>query len=187
MTEKNLSSSNFQTFFVSKETSICPMIIDIIRFGKKLDGIIDKNFDCSISLSYGKRVIITANNVNAKQINQEDIVEIIDYDPIKNNTLIIGKKNPSFETPVHWIIQKARTDVNAVVEISSKYLYEQNCNNLPVTDDIATIGTIKRVKNILKTLQKSKIICIKNEGLLVVGLHLKEIEDSLIKTIGGSI
>jgi len=44
-------------------------------------------------------------------------------------------------------------------------------------------GTIDRAKAVLKTLQNEKSICIQEEGILLTGLYLKEIEDSLIKII----
>ena len=184
MIEEKLSPVLFQTFFVSREISISPMIVDIIRLGKKFEELTLKEAECNISLSYGKCLLINARDADVKHMKQQDVVEIVDYDPIKNIVLAIGKKYPCIETPVHWIIQKARYDVHAVVEISSKKLYEICCDHLPVAEKTPS-GTIDRAKAVLKTLQDGKNICIQDEGILLVGLHLKEIEDSLIKIIRG--
>ncbi len=180
MNEEKLSDTLFQTFFVSRELSISPMIVDIIKFGKKLEELKLKGLDYSISLSYGKHLLINARGVDIKQMKQQDIVEIVDYDPIKNIVLAIGKKYPCIEAPVHWIVQKARHDVNAIVEITSKKLYQVCCDHLPVIAK-TPCGTIDRAKAVLKTLRDSKNICIKDECILLVGVHLKEIEDSLAK------
>jgi len=180
MNEEKLSHILFQTFFVSRETSISPMIVDIIKFGKKLEELKLKESKYSISLSYGKRLLINARDVDIKQMKQQDIVEIVDCDPIKNIVLAIGKKYPCIETPVHWIVQKARHDVNAIVEITSKKLYQVCCDHLPIIAK-TPCGTIDRAKAVLKTLRDSKNICIQDEGILLVGVHLKEIEDSLVK------
>jgi len=180
MNEEKPSHILFQTFFVSREMSMSPMIVDIIKFGKKLEGSKLKESKYSISISYGKRLLINARDVDIKQMKQQDIVEIVDYDPIKNIVLAIGKKYPCIETSVHWIVQKARHDVNAIVEISSKKLYQVCRDHLPVIAK-TPCGTIDRAKAVLKTLRDSKNICIKNEGILLVGVNLKEIEDSLAK------
>ena len=170
MNEEKLSHTLFQTFFVSREISISPMIVDIIKFGKKLEGLKLKDAICSISLAYGKRLLINARDVDVKQMKQQDIVEIADYDTIKTIVLAIGKKNPC--------------NVHAVVEIKSKKMYENCCDYLPVTEK-TPCGTIDRAKAVLKTLRDSKNICIKDEGILLVGVHLKEIEDSLVEITRG--
>jgi len=122
-----------------------------------------------------------------KHLKQQDIVEIVDYDPIKNIVLAIGKQYPCVETPVHWIIQSARHDIFAIVEVASKHLFDQLKKVLPVTDEETSCGTIERAKSILKTLQKGKNVLIKNEGVIFVGFNLKEIEDSFVKILGGII
>ena len=125
--------------------------------------------------------MITSRDIDIKNLKQQDIVEIVDYDPIKNIALVIGKKYPCIETPVHWIIQQARHDVNAILEITSEKLYNSYYNQIPVTENKTPYGTIDRAKEALKTLQKSKNICIQDDTILLVGLHLKEIEESLVK------
>ena len=185
MLGKNLTNTNFQTFFVSREVSNCPLIFDIIRLVKKIDKIgVLENSTCSISLNYGKRILINAENVDFKSMKHQDIIEIVDYDPIKNIILAIGKRNPCMETPVHWIIQKARADVNAVIQITNKEIYEKFCDELPVTDNEVPQGTLELAKEVLKTLRNSKNILIKNNGILSVGFSLKEIEDSFSKMLG---
>jgi hypothetical protein len=182
MIRENIMTIPFQTFFVSKEISNCPLTTDIIKFGKKLDefGIL-KDGECNISLAFGKRILINAKKVDIENLKQQDIIEIVDYDPIKNVILIIGKKSPGIETPVHWIIQKARHDVNAILQITSKNLYDHLINDFPTTEEKAPKGSIEQAKQILKALRTGKNILIKNEGVLLVGFNLKEIEDSLPK------
>lgn len=180
MIEERQLSNDFQTFFVSKETCISPMLVDIIQLGSKIGETILEEFECSISLSYGKRLLINSRDIDIKKVKQQDIIEIVDYDPIKNIVLAIGKNYPSIETPFHWIIQNARHDVNAVVKISNKKLYQKCSNQFPVIEKFKSYNIIDKAKVILKTLQKSKNICIKDEGILLVGLQLKEIEDLLM-------
>ncbi len=187
MIGNNLTIIPFQTFFVSREISNCPLIADIIKLSKKIDelGITD-NKDYSISLAYGKRILINAKNVNIESMNQQDIIEIVDYDPVKNIILAIGKKDPCIETPVHWLIHHARDDVNAIIQLNGGKVAKRLSKNLPITEKECPSGTPELAKEVLKTLRASKKIVIKNRGGLFVGISLKEAEDLVLKIYGES-
>ncbi len=180
MTERILPAPAIQTLYVSRETSHCPLLSDMIRLGQSLQdtGLTDKEIGI-LSLDYGKRLLINAKNADLKKITQSDVVEIVDYDPLKNIMMVIGLNDPTIETPVHWIIQKARQDVNAILQINSTTLYEKFRHTLPATEKDTKPGTLERAMDILRTLQKGKTILIKNEGIIFVGLNGKEILDTL--------
>jgi len=183
MKDKNLPNISFQTFFASREQSNCPLIPDIVRIGKKLKemGLL-KDGTGVVSLGYGRRVLINGNDVSLGDVGRGDILEIVDYDPVKRVALTIGDKEPHVETPVHWLIHHARDDVNAVVQINSKKLAEKLSKKLPVTEKEWPPGTFELTKEILKTLRTGKGILIKNKGALFVGNSLKEVEDLIVKT-----
>jgi hypothetical protein len=186
MNEKILPSPTLQTIFVSREVSNCPLISEMIKLGQSLKqfGVADKDIGI-VSLNYGKRMLINAKNVDAKQMNQQDVVEIVDYDPLKNIMMVIGSKDPCLEAPAHWIIQKARHDINALLQINSPVLLEKLHGSLPVTEKVTPPGTLERAKEILKTLRKEKTILIKNEGVMLAGINVKEIQEALVKQLGG--
>jgi hypothetical protein len=117
-------------------------------------------------------------------MNQQDVVEIVDYDPLKNVMMVIGTKDPCLETPVHWIVQKARHDINALLQINSTTFFERLNGTLPITEKETQPMTLDRAKEILKTLQAGKTILIKNEGILFVGINIKEIQDALLNYLG---
>jgi hypothetical protein len=176
-------NASFQTFFASKEQSNCPLIPHIVSIGKKLKemGLL-KDGSGVVSLSYGKRVLINRNDVSLGDVGREDILEIVDYDPVKRIVLIIGDKEPNVEIPVHWLIHHARDDVNAVVQINSKKFVKKFSKKLPSTEKEWPSGTLELTKEILKTLRAGKRILIKNKGILFVGNNLKEVEDLIVKT-----
>ena len=185
MTGRNLS---FQTFFVSREQSNCPLVSDIIRIGKKFEehGLL-KNNSGVISLGYGKRIIVNENNMDLGNLKRENILEIVDYDPVKKIVLAIGQKEPCIETSVHWLIHHARDDVNAVIQLNGEKLIERFSKNLPTTEKEYPSGSLELAKEILKTLRTSKSIVIKNKGVLFVGASLKEVEDLVLKTYEESL
>ena len=182
MINEDLINASFQTFYVSKEQSNCPLIADIIKVGRKFKEIgLLKNALVTISLSYGKRIIINGKDTDFGNINREDILEIVDYDPIKKIALTIGQKEPDMETPVHWLIQHARHDVNAIIQLNGKKLLEKISIHIPETEKEQAYGTLELAKEILKALRGSKSIRVKNKGLLFIGTSLKEAEELIQK------
>ena len=183
MINGDFANLNNQTFFVSKEQSNCPLIPDIVRLCKKFEdlGLLKEDTEAIISLKYWKRLLINGSGSNLGEININDIIEIVDYDPVKKVTLTIGPKNPHVETPVHWLIHKARDDVNAIIHLKSVKLSEKLIKKLPSTDGEKPPGTLELAKEVLKTLRTNKKIIIKNNGVLFVGNNLKEAEDLILK------
>jgi ribulose-5-phosphate 4-epimerase/fuculose-1-phosphate aldolase len=184
MINDNILKNTFQKFYISKEESNCPLILDIIKIGKKLDehNLIKKFNSGIISIKYGKRIIINANYSDLNKIKKDDILEIIDYDPIKKIILIIGPKDPHFETPIHWMIHNARKDINIILQINNEDLLKKICNKYSTTNG-SSLSIIDLTKEILKTLRKNKKIIIKNKGIFFIGNNLKEINNE-IKKIG---
>jgi len=184
MIRRNLPNFNFQTFYVSKEESNCPLISEIIKTSKKFS---ESDFFKEInqiifSLRYIKRVLINADKSNFKEIKQEDFLEIVDYDPLKKVILLIGPKEPRIETPIHWLIHNSRTEINAVIQINDKIIAEKLEKKLLTTEKDYPAGTLEQAKEILRSLRNSKIVVIKNQGILFVGNNPKEAEDLVIKT-----
>jgi hypothetical protein len=178
--------SGFQTFFVARELSASPLVAELIRFDKKLNDLKLVTDTCIVfSADYGNRLLITGNNVDVSRMNHEDIVEVVDYDPLKQIALVIGKQEPSSLIPVHWIIHKARDDVHAVVVFMNKYLCERFADALPVTEHEAPVGSLELAKELLQTLRQGKCIVMKNLGLLMIGFNLREIEDQITKLFSG--
>jgi ribulose-5-phosphate 4-epimerase/fuculose-1-phosphate aldolase len=184
MFDKNLTIPSFQTFYVSKEESNCPLISEVVRIGKRLKEFeMVENVDKTImSLRYGKRVLINANDTDFGDIKQKDFLEIVDYDPIKKVLLTMGSKAPCIETPVHWLIHHARNEVNVVIQL---YDIEgkKSVKNIPTTEKEYPNGTLEQAKEVLKCLRNSKIVVIKNQGVMFVGSSVKEVEDLLFKTL----
>ena len=184
MIRGTLPNFNFQTFYVSKQESNCPLIPEIIKTSKKLN---ETNFFKDInqiifSLRYIKRILINADKSNFKEFKQDDFLEIVDYDPLKKVILLIGPKEPRIETPIHWLIHNSRMEINAVIQIKNNILSDRLEKKLPTTENDYPAGTLEQAKEVLKSLRNSKIVVIKNQGVLFVGNNTKQAEDLVIKT-----
>ena len=183
MIDRNLTNIRFQTFFVSREQSNCPLITDIARLGKELkdSDILENVTSVIVSLGYGKRILINSDYTDFTKIKRENLLEIVDYDPVKKVLLAIGSGEPPIETPVHWMIHHARDDVNAIVQINNEELSKKLAKKYPATEGEKPSGTLDLAKEILKTLRTSKNIVIKNKGILFVGNNVKEVESTVLK------
>ena len=180
MTERTLPTPALQVLFVSRETSKSPLFGELVKIGHILESQGVSTHDTGImSYDYGRRLIITAKNIDVKQMSQGDIVEIADYDPLKNIMLVIGTKEPSQEAPVHWIIQKARHDINVLLQVHSSSLVTKLQGKLPSTEEVTSPGTLDRAKELLKTLRKGKTILIQDDEVLFAGINIPEIEKSV--------
>jgi len=184
MKRGNLPNFSFQTFYVSKEESNCPLISDIIRSNKKIRelDVLKKIDQIIFSMRYIKRVLILADKINFKEIKQEDFLEIVDYDPLKKVILLIGLKEPRVETPIHWMIYNSRIEINAIIQINSGILSEKLEKKFPTTEKDFPAGTLEQAKEILRNLRNSKIVVIKNQGVLFVANSQKEVEDTVLRT-----
>jgi hypothetical protein len=182
MIDKNLTNINFQTVFLSKENSNCPLISNILGLAKNLNdiNILDSSILVIISIKYGKRILIN-NNIDFINIKRENFLEIVDYNPVKRILLAIGSGEPLIETPVHWIIHHARKDVNVIVQINDRKIIEKIVKKYSMTEKEKPSGTIDLAKEILKTLRTANTIVIKNKGILFVGNSLKEVESEILK------
>jgi hypothetical protein len=185
MIDRNLTNLSFQTFFVSREQSSCPLISEIVRIGRNLkERDLLKGTTGVISLGFGKRLLINGNRKELGNLKREDFLEVVDYDPVKKIVLAIGKTDPCIETSAHWLIHHARADVNAIIQLNGEEIIKRLIQELPSTEKEFPPGSLDLTKEILKTLRESKSIVIKNAGLLFVGVNLKEVEDVVLRTLG---
>ena len=175
---------SFQTFFVSKEISKCPLIPEIISVSERFKTIdlLEDIIDISVSLRYGKRILINVKNIDFRKIKAEDFLEIIDYDPFKKVLMVIGFKEPRIETPVHWLIHHARNEVNAIIQIDDVQLVGQLEKKIPRTEKDYPMGSLDQIKEILRLLSNNKKILINNQSAIFIGSNMKDAEDLVLST-----
>lgn len=181
----NFTGLQFQTFYTSREVSSCPQIPEIIRIGKKFYELkLYENIrETVISLRYGRRLVINSAGSNFVKINMDDILEIVDYDPIKRVMLVIGPKEPKLQTPVHWLICHAKKEINIIIEIKNSELAESFKEKLPTTKKDDYVGILEQAKDILFNLRNSNEVVLKNTGLLFVGNNLKDVENKIFTSL----
>jgi len=91
------------TFFVGRERCRLPEGLALAGLMRRLGRV-----QASVSMRAVRGFVITAQDGGAGPFSEDDVVEVEDYDPVRHSCLAIGKKEPSGDTPVHWMAY--RTD-----------------------------------------------------------------------------
>jgi len=149
--------------------------------GHKQKNLLKNKIQATISFTYGKRMLINSMVQDFSDIKRQELLEVVDYDPVKNNLLVMGKADPKIETTLHFMIHHARKDVKIVVQINDKEILDITKEKNPVLEEKFPINSIDFIKLVLKELRESKIIGIKDKGILFVGKNITEIESLITK------
>jgi hypothetical protein len=179
MSPHPLPPDQLQIFFASHELPSNPLVNEIIKAGKtiaeKTDGDQTQGI---ISLGFGKRIIATAHSTNFSSIEQDHLIEIVDYDAYKQILLIMGKKEPIPAIAINWMLHHAKQEIRAIVLI-------ENIKKITLNTNIQTIDTqpqspiLNQVKTLLNALQKETILQLDNQGILITGRTISDIQHQL--------
>ena len=157
-----------RTLFLSREEVRNPLVDEIKRAGKivKEKGLVEGTYG-NISVRYGKRIVITAANSDLGKLSNDDIVEVVDYNPATDVAMVIGLKEPSTETPMHWLIYR-RDDINAIIHVHATF------EEAPTSEKYAKEGTLELAMEAIKALKNSKIANLMGHGSIAVGINMEE-------------
>lgn len=172
---------DLSVFFLSKEECQCPLTPEIIRTGKNINDL-KEDISGVISTRYGKRMITTTPKVDLGGITRKKLVEIVDYNPVKNTLLVIGKKKPSAEAPTHWLALQAKPEINAVICLHDKEIGE----NIPdgkkaFLDTDASLSSYEGITSVLKNINEKEYIVIKNYGIMTTAINLNTAEEKILR------
>ncbi len=153
----------FETFFLGREKIKNPFVEEMISSGIEISGK-GTGANGSISMRYGNRMVITTGDATLSSLTESDFVEVADYDAVRNVAMVIGLKEPSPDTPLHWLIYR-REDINAIISIGN-----------PVGKEQAGLDT---ALDALRRLKKSNCITLEGYGCISVGKSLREAAEGI--------
>lgn len=132
------------------------------------------------SAVFGKRIIIPASFNEFQKIDQDDFVELIDYNPVTNTLLYLGPKIPSNEVAVHWIVHHAKKEIQVIIQIKNISDLNKIKQKITKTSIDENDNALDKAKKWLKTLQKNEIfLC--DDVLIVTASSIKKLEQNLKK------
>jgi L-fuculose-phosphate aldolase len=111
-------------------------------------------------------------------------VYVKNYDPQHNIVYVEGRRHPSSEAVMHYLIYKTRKEVNAVFHGHNKAIIV-NADKLgfQLTEREHEPGTIALAKEALKALGNKNLVVLKNHGFVSVGNTMKEAGELALATL----
>jgi hypothetical protein len=89
------------TFFASREPVRNPLTLKILHSSRDM-----ASKDMSLAGSMGHRLprgLLVTTDTPLGNVSESDIVEVTDYDPVRNTSIVIGLKEPTSYVPLHWL------------------------------------------------------------------------------------
>ena len=180
----------FNSIFVSDQAPRDPRMEELKewceRFQKnELTPEVQGNYTGNLSFRSGEGFIITASGMKSKKNLADDcFVYVKDYDEKTNTFYVEGKKQPSSETMMHYLIYKNHEEVNAVFHgHDDTIVANADKLGLPVTEKEYESGTIELAKEVLKILGDKNLIALRNHGFVSLGGTMKEAGELALATL----
>ncbi|MFH0862492.1 MAG: class II aldolase/adducin family protein [Candidatus Altiarchaeota archaeon] len=131
----------------------------------------------NISVRSNEGMHITVGGVGKGRLSEDDVVEVLDFD--FERAVVVGGKEPSSETPMHWLIYQSYPMANAVIHAhdelavdSAKKLKETI--GVETTEAHAHYGTDDQAYQVIETLKHAQYAIIRGHGVVCMGESLEE-------------
>jgi hypothetical protein len=73
-----------------------------------------------IGIRYGNNFLLSPGDKRILGLEREDLVEVADYDPVRNSLLYLGKQAPGRFSPLLWFVFRTFPEVNSVVIVQDE-------------------------------------------------------------------
>jgi len=184
----------FNSVFVSAEVPRDPLVDELKEWCRRfqLSGLtpeFEGNYTGNLSFRAEGGFVITASGLKSKENLTDDcFVYVKDYDEQGNTVYIEGKRFPSSEAVMHFLIYRARKDVNAVFHGHSDAIM-RNAEKLgvPVTEKECESGTVELAKEAQKTLADGDFVVLRNHGFVSVGESMQEAGERALEMLKRSM
>ena len=143
------------------------------------------NYTGNLSFRCREGFVITASGLKSKQnLSNDCFVYVKSYDEQSNTVYVEGRRQPSSEAVMHYLIYKTRKEVNAVFHGHNNAII-MNAEKLgfPVTERKHEPGTISLAKEALKVLGNKNLIVLKNHGFISLGRTMEEAGELALTTL----
>jgi len=180
----------FNTIFVSDQVPVDPRVDELKkwceRFQKSgLTPEFEGNYTGNLSFRSKEEFIITASGLKNKQnLSNDCFVYVKNYDQQSNTVYVEGRRQPSSESVMHYLIYKARKEVNAVFHGHNKAIV-MNAEKLGlrVTEKEYESGTTALATEALKALDDKNLVVLQNHGFVSLGGTMKEAGELALATL----
>jgi L-fuculose-phosphate aldolase len=180
----------FNISFVSDQVPRDPKIEELEEWCERFqrNGLtpeFEGNYTGNLSFRCRKGFVITASGLKSKQnLSNDCFVYVKSYDKQTNTVYVEGRRQPSSEAVMHYLIYKRRKEVNAVFHGHNDAIV-MNAEKLgfPVTGREHEPGTTSLAKEALKVLGDNNLIVLKNHGFISLGKTIEEAGELALATL----
>jgi L-fuculose-phosphate aldolase len=180
----------FNSIFVSDQVPSDARIEELKEWSEKFqrNGLtpeFEGNYTGNLSFRSREGFVITASGLKSKEnLSNDCFVYVKSHDEQSNTVYVEGRRQPSSEAVMHYLIYKTHKGVNAVFHGHNKAIVI-NAEKLgfPVTEREHEPGTIALAKEALKVLGNKNLIVLKNHGFLSLGRTMKEAGELALATL----
>jgi hypothetical protein len=133
----------------------------------------------SATIRTGSGFLINTQSYNIKDINRDNFIEIIDFDPVRNNMMVIGTEPPADDASIHWFVYRGLPEVNGIIVIDDLDIFNKfEAGSFATVTNDDEILHLDLALEILKCVKDSEISLIDIRGFK--GIIIRE------KTISGA-
>ena len=170
--------------FIRSVKQLSPHATNLVSIFEKFRDTLQISKIHSISSRTGSGFMINSANFNIENFNRDKILEIIDFDPVRNNLMVIGNEPPVNEVIIHWFIYRGLPWINGIISINNNELIEKFQDSAyPIVDINGKMINTNKSLEILKYAKTSNIVILGNQSILIVGKTLEEVYESLKGTL----
>ncbi|UCC58117.1 MAG: class II aldolase/adducin family protein [Candidatus Bathyarchaeum sp.] len=146
---------------------------------------IEGNYTGNLSFRSEEGFVITASGLKSKEnLGDDCFVYVESYDEQSNTVYVGGKRHPSSEAVMHFLIYKAREEVNAIFHGHNEVIIANAEKfKLPVTEREHEPGSRELANEVLRALGDNNLIVIKNHGFISLGKTMNEAGKQALATL----
>ncbi|MGD9131012.1 MAG: class II aldolase/adducin family protein [Candidatus Bathyarchaeota archaeon] len=180
----------FNISFVSDQVPRDPKIEELEEWCERFqrNGLtpeFEGNYTGNLSFRCRKGFVITASGLKSKQnLSNDCFVYVKSYDEHSNTVYVEGRRQPSSEAVMHYLIYKTRKEVNAVFHgHNDVIMMNAEKLGLTVTEREHESGTTELAKEVLKALENKNLVVLRNHGFVSVGKTMEEAGELALATL----
>jgi L-ribulose-5-phosphate 4-epimerase len=136
-----------------------------------------------------KQFIVSGTSTgNLPHLSSQHYTKVIDFDWDKNFVTCSGPIQASSESLTHAAIYQANPDINAVIHVHDRDLWENLLDRVPTTARDCAYGTPEMAREIIRLCQQEDLKNLKilvmsghEEGIITFGNNLDEAGEVLLK------
>ncbi|WP_455392762.1 class II aldolase/adducin family protein [[Eubacterium] cellulosolvens] len=143
---------------------------ELVEIFKKFRDVLKVSGLRSASIRTGNGFFINTAYFDINNFNRDYIIEVIDFDPVRNNMMVIGNEPPAPDTALHWFIYRGLPEVFGVINVhNSDVLASFQKSSYPTIDISEEAMDTNTALEVLKNVKNSEVTLIPKLGILVVG------------------